>query len=268
MTRMPTLFVSHGAPTFATEPGRAGPLLRALAKGLPKPRAIVLLSPHWMTHEVEVSTSPSPETIHDFGGFPAELYTIQYPAPGQPEVAERALELLRADGWAASANAQRGLDHGAWVPARHMYPEADVPLVQVSMPRALDAQGAVRLGRALAPLANEGVLILGSGSLTHNLYEFRANAGSDAAPYAVEFVEWARAAVRGRDEAALANYLHAAPNAQRAHPTPDHYLPLPFAFGASQAGADVKVLDGGILYGMLAMESYLFVPPSAVAQGA
>jgi 4,5-DOPA dioxygenase extradiol len=258
MSRLPSIFVSHGAPTFATEPGRAGPLLRETAQALPRPKAVLILSPHWITRDVEVSTATAPETIHDFGGFPDELYQIQYPAPGSPEVAARALELLRAAGWTARANPSRGLDHGAWVPVRHMYPDADVPVVQVSMPHTLDGESALALGRALAPLADESVLIVGSGSLTHNLYEIRGGTATEAAPDAVGFVDWARKAVREPDGSSLAHYLEAAPHARRAHPTPDHYLPLPFAYGAAPAAADVKVLDGGILYGMLAMESYVF----------
>ena len=258
MNRMPSLFVSHGAPTFAIEPAQAGPLLNQLGRDLPRPRAIVVLSPHWVTPGVRVGTAAAPETIHDFGGFPAELYKIQYPAPGSPEVAARALELLNAAGWNATADAQRGLDHGAWVPVRHLYPDADVPVLQVSMPRNLDAAGAVRLGRTLAPLVDEGVLLLGSSSITHNLYEFRQEIDAKGAAYASEFVDWARAAVRGHDEAALVDYLRSAPHAQRAHPTPDHYLPLPFAFGAAANDANVRVLDGGMTYGVLAMDSYLF----------
>ena len=128
------------------------------------------------------------------------------------------------------------------------------------MPRTLDAAGAVRLGRTLAPLAAEGVLLLGSGSITHNLHEFRQQVGAESASYAVEFVEWARAALQRGDEAGLANYLTVAPHAQRAHPTSDHYLPLPFAFGAAAPGAPVRVLDGGMTYGTLAMDAYLFGP--------
>ncbi|TFY99397.1 dioxygenase [Ramlibacter henchirensis] len=265
MARMPTLFVSHGAPTFAIEPHLAGPLLRRLGEQLPRPRAILVFSPHWMTSDVRVTTTASPDTIHDFGGFPAELYRIQYPAPGAPDVAARALEMLRADGWSASADEHRGLDHGAWVPVRHLFPGADVPVLQVSMPRTLDAEGAVRLGRTLAPLADEGVLILGSGSITHNLYEFRQDIGAAGGAYANEFVDWARDAVRRHDEKALVHYLDIAPHAQRAHPTPDHYLPLPFAFGAATAGAPVQVIDGGMTYGVLAMDAYVF---GALPQGA
>jgi 4,5-DOPA dioxygenase extradiol len=258
MARMPSLFISHGSPMFAVEPGEAGPKLRALAQQLPKPRAVLVLSPHWMTPNVRVSTTATPETIHDFGGFPEVLYTIQYPAPGSPDVAARALELLQAAGWDATADERRGLDHGAWVPVRHLFPDADVPVVQVSMPRDLDAAAAVRLGRALAPLADEGVLIVGSGSITHNLFEFRQNLGPDGGAYAVEFVDWARQAVQTHDEQALVDYLRSAPHARRAHPTPDHYLPLPFAFGAADAAAPVLVIDGGMTYGTLAMDAYAF----------
>jgi 4,5-DOPA dioxygenase extradiol len=256
--RLPALFISHGSPMFATEPGQAGPQLRALAQALPPPRAVLVLSPHWITREVMVGSAPQPETIHDFGGFPAELYRIEYPAAGAPEVASRALELLQAAGWSARADPQRGLDHGAWVPVRHMYPDASVPVLQVSMPQALDAASAVRLGRALAPLAGQGVLIVGSGSITHNLYEFRREVGAPAAGYATEFVAWARNSVMQHDEAALVDYLNAAPHGARAHPTPDHYLPLPFAFGAADPGAPVQVIDGGMTYGMLAMDAYVF----------
>ena len=262
MARMPTLFVSHGAPTFATEPHLAGPLLARLGRELPRPQAVLVMSPHWVTPDVRVTSSLEPETIHDFGGFAPELYEIQYPAPGAPEVAARALQLLRADHRTAGADEHRGLDHGAWVPVRHMYPEADVPVVQVSMTRHLDAQGALRMGRALAPLADEGVLIIGSGSITHNLYEFRQDIGAAGAGYATEFVAWARDAVRRHDEQALVNYLEVAPHAQRAHPTPDHYLPLPFAFGAAAPDAPVRVIDGGMTYGVLAMDAYLFGSPA------
>lgn len=258
MSRLPVLFVSHGSPTFAIEPGEAGPQLRALGERLPRPKAVLVFSPHWMTRNVQVTTTEAPETVHDFGGFPAELYRIQYPAPGSPQLAQRALDLLNAAGWNATADATRGLDHGAWVPVRHIFPAADVPVVQVSMPVTLDAAGAMRLGRALAPLADEGVLIVGSGSITHNLYEFRRDLGPNGAGYAYEFVDWARDAVQRHDEAAIVDYLESAPHAQRAHPTPDHYLPLPFALGAADADGPVDVIDGGMTFGTLAMDAYLF----------
>lgn len=255
---MPSLFVSHGAPTFAIEPGLAGPQLQGLGARLPRPKAVLVMSPHWITPGVQVSTSAAPETVHDFGGFPSELYTLQYPAPGSPEVGRRALELLNAEGWNAVEAPHQGLDHGAWVPVRHLYPDATIPVLQVSMPRGLDAAGAVRMGRALAPLADEGVLVVGSGSITHNLYEVKWEPAPTAEAYATEFTDWARSAVQRRDETGLVNYLSVAPHARRAHPTPDHYLPLPFAFGASAPDAVTRVIDGGTTHGVLAMDAYLF----------
>lgn len=262
MSRLPAVFVSHGSPMFAVEPGQAGPALAQLGRDLPRPRAVLVLSPHWMTPGVRVTAATAPGTIHDFGGFPPELYAIEYPAPGAPDVAQRALELLRAAGWQAAADPQRGLDHGAWVPVRHLYPAADVPVVQVSMPGDLDAAGAVRLGRTLAPLAGEGVLLVGSGSITHNLFEVFRAPGADGA-YAQQFVAWARGAVTRHDEQALVDYLRTAPHAKRAHPTAEHYLPLPFAFGAAAPGAPVRVIDGGMTHGVLAMDAYVFGEPAA-----
>jgi 4,5-DOPA dioxygenase extradiol len=259
MDRLPSLFISHGSPMFAVEPGQAGPLLAQLGRELPRPEAVLVLSPHWITRGVRVATTAAPETIHDFGGFPQQLYAIEYPAPGSPTVAMRALELLNADGWQAQPDNEWGLDHGAWVPVRHLYPDADVPVFQVSMPHTLTGESAVKLGRALAPLASEGVLIIGSGSITHNLREiFSGAADTEGARYAQEFVDWARTAVKNHDEHALANYLESAPHARRAHPTPDHYLPLPFAFGASDRNAPVTVIDGGMTSGVLAMDAYVF----------
>jgi 4,5-DOPA dioxygenase extradiol len=257
MTTLPSLFISHGAPTFAIEPGLAGAQLRALGRALGKPKAVVVVSPHWMTRGVEITAAAQPETVHDFGGFPRELYALRYPAPGAPELAARAQEVLRAAGIAASLDPRRGLDHGAWVPLLHLFPDADVPVVQVSLPFGTDDAGAFALGRALAPLAGEGVLVVGSGSLTHNLYEFRMGDAEEAA-YAREFSEWVRQAVLDGDTARLRQTLARAPHAARAHPTTEHFLPLLVAAGAARAAAPATVLDGGIRHGVLAMESYVF----------
>lgn len=271
MTSFPSVFISHGAPTFAIEPGLAGAQLRALGLALGKPRGIVVVSPHWMTRGVEVTASAMPQTIHDFGGFPAALYRIQYPAPGAPELATRAAQLLQKLGKPVSLNPTRGLDHGAWVPLLHMVPGADVPVVQVSLPHDSDEAQAFALGRALAPLAEEGVLVIGSGSLTHNLYEFRSGEVA-AADYAVEFTHWIRAAVQRGDSDALLHAMEKAPHARRAHPTSDHFLPLLVAAGAATETGLSTVLDGGIRHGVLAMESYVFgqsvdLPVLQAAQG-
>jgi 4,5-DOPA dioxygenase extradiol len=257
VNRFPSLFVSHGAPTFALEPGLAGPQLAQLGRTLARPRAVLVVSPHWMTRTVAVATAARPKTIHDFGGFPSELYQIQYPAPGHPEVAQAAADLLAVAGHRVTVDPQRGLDHGTWVPLRHMFPAADVPVFQVSMPASLDAASAWQLGAALAPLSVEGVLIVGSGSLTHNLYEFRQGHDHDEA-YASEFVDWVRSAVVARDQDLLVHALARAPHAQRAHPTTEHFLPLLVAAGAAATDAPVTVLPGGITHGVLSMESYLF----------
>lgn len=257
MNRLPTLFVSHGAPTDALAPGIAGPQLKAAALQLPRPRAVLVVSPHWTTRDVRVSTATRPATIHDFGGFDPALYDLQYPAPGHPERAARAVALLRAAGWQTAADDRRGLDHGTWVPLRYLYPDADVPVFQVSMPADLHAEGAVAFGRALAPLADEGVLIVGSGSLTHNLYEFR-HGQTDEAPYAHAFAGWIREAVQKGDGQRLVRALDLAPHAKRAHPTSEHFLPLLVAFGAARATLPVTVLPGGMTHGVLSMESYVF----------
>lgn len=257
MTTMPTVFVSHGAPTFAIEPGLAGGQLRALGRALGSPKAIVVVSPHWMTRGVEITATPNPDTVHDFGGFPRALYAIQYPAPGSPELAARTQQVLKSRGVTASLDAQRGLDHGAWVPLLHMDPDADVPAVQVSIPFDTDEAEAPELGRALAPLAAEGVLIVGSGSLTHNLYEFRMGDAKEAS-YAREFSEWIRDAVTRGDTHRLEQALKQAPHAERAHPTTEHFLPLLVAAGAASDATPSTVLDGGIRHGVLAMESYVF----------
>ncbi|PWF24626.1 dioxygenase [Corticimicrobacter populi] len=255
--RMPVLFVSHGAPTFALEPGLAGPELTRLGQQLPEPRAIVVISAHWMTRgTVGVTTSAQPATIHDFGGFPAPLYALQYPAAGAPEIAARTLELLQQAGWPTTPDASRGLDHGAWVPLMHLYPDARIPVVQVSLPYPCDADTALRLGKSLAPLRDEGVLLIGSGSLTHNLYEIR-HPGSDASEYVREFTDWTRRQVDAHDISALLGYRRLAPAAERAHPTEEHFLPLLVAAGATGDEEPTTIIDGGVDYGVLAMDTYV-----------
>jgi len=257
MSRLPSLFVSHGAPTFALDPGLAGPRLTALGRSLPRPQAVLVVSPHWTTAAPRVSVAAQPDTIHDFGGFDPALYRLSYPAPGHAGLARRAVELLRDAGWSAQTDERHGLDHGAWVPMGYLFPDADVPVFQVSLPARLDAQAAWAFGQALGPLADEGVLIVGSGSLTHNLYEFRSGHGLDVA-YAAEFAAWVREAVERGDSARLVRALDDAPHAVRAHPTPEHFWPLLVAAGAASAPLPVQVIEGGIAHGVLSMDSFVF----------
>ncbi len=260
-TQAPVHFISHGAPTFAIEPGVLGPQLQALGQQLAGIKAVLVVSPHWQTRAVQVMTTPQPETVHDFGGFPSALYDLQYPAPGAPALAQEAVRLLAAAGFSPGVDARRGLDHGAWVPLYHLLPEARVPVFQVSMPVALTTAQAVALGRALAPLRAQGVLIIGSGSMTHNLYEFRQGTTRPEA-YAEEFAAWVRTAVLAHAVQPLIAYRAEAPHAVRAHPTEEHFLPLLVALGAQQEGDALQVLDGGgILHGMLSMESYVWGMP-------
>jgi len=256
MSRLPTVFVSHGAPTFALDGGRAAAELATLGRTLPRPEAVLVVSPHWMTAQPRVSLSDRPQTIHDFGGFDPALYRIAYPAAGHPSLARRALDVLQAAGWPAQADERRGLDHGAWVPLLHMYPEADVPVFQVSLPSGLDSASAWSFGETLAPLSEQGVLVIGSGSLTHNLREFRQGHAHDE-PYVHEFGAWVREAAEQGDAERLRRVLTDAPHAARAHPTPEHFWPLLVAAGASQARPG-HTLEGGITHGVLSMDSFVF----------
>lgn len=257
MNILPSLFVSHGAPTFALEPGLAGPRLRALGEALPRPRAILIISPHWMTRDLRITGNAAPETIHDFGGFAPALYRLQYPAAGHPALASELAELLTEAGWPASLDLQRGLDHGAWVPLLHLYPQADIPVLQLSMPTDLEPESAYALGQALAPLSNQGILVIGSGSLTHNLYEALGHSPGDA-EYASEFSAWVRNAVHNGQHQQLKQTLTLAPHASRAHPTSEHFLPLLVALGAAHGRTDATVLEGGLDYGVLSMDSFVF----------
>lgn len=253
MTNAPSLFISHGSPMFALQPGMLGPKLAQLGRELSGIAAILVVSPHWQTQDVRVMTTMQPETIHDFGGFPAGLYHLRYQPAGHPELANEAARLLRTAGFVVHLDEKRGLDHGAWVPLRHLRPAADIPVFQVSMPLNLTSAEALRLGAALAPLRAQGVLIIGSGSLTHNLYEFRQDVRDPE--YAQAFANWVRSAVERRDVESLVHYRELAPQAQRAHPTEEHFLPLIVALGAGNTPA--QWIEGGMTDGILSMDSFV-----------
>jgi 4,5-DOPA dioxygenase extradiol len=269
---LPTVFISHGSPMHAVAAGRAGEAWSSLGRRLPRPRAVLVASAHWETELPMVGTARQPETIHDFGGFPQELYRIRYPAPGAPDIAQRAIELLNAAGMPATPNGCRGLDHGAWVPLRRLFPDADVPVAQVSIQPSLDASHHLRVGAALAPLVADGVLILASGHMTHNLREWIADARRrgamtiderDPEDYVREFTAWIDDALRRGDRDALARWAEAAPHARRAHPTPEHFLPLMVAVGAAGDAPGVEHIDAGVDSGVLAMDAYLLWPRAA-----
>ena len=261
MTPLPTLFLSHGSPMHAVTPGAAGKAWQALGHTLPRPRAILIASAHWETSVPMLTGNPQPQTIHDFGGFPADLYALRYPAPGAPGIAAGAVALLKHAGITAGIDGCRGLDHGAWVPLLHMYPDHDVPVVQLSLQPELGTARHVELGRALAPLAADGVLIVGSGHTTHNLRDWMGNARrTEPLRYAQAFADWLDARLNAHDTAALIDYRARAPDAVRAHPSEEHFLPLHVAWGAAGDHARVERVVTGFEAGALAMDSWLFHP--------
>jgi len=252
----PSLFISHGSPMLALEPGESGPALTRLAAEMPRPRAIVIVSAHWESTDLLVNANPQPETWHDFGGFPAALFAMQYPAVGLPELSAEVVELLEAAGLPANTTTQRPFDHGVWVPLSLMYPNADIPIVQVSLPSRAGPALQTRVGHALASLRGQGVLIIGSGSITHNLGELDWHAGPESVePWAKAFRDWMIEKLASNDEAALHDYRAQAPNAVRNHPSDEHLLPLYFARGA---GGEFSVAHEGFTMGALGMDIYRF----------
>ncbi|MBD9606460.1 4,5-DOPA dioxygenase extradiol [Pseudomonas sp. PvR086] len=252
----PSLYISHGSPMLALEPGASGPALANLAATMPKPKAIVIVSAHWESSELLVGGNPQPETWHDFGGFPRALFEVQYPAPGSPQLATEVVELLKTDGLPARIDAKRPFDHGVWVPLSLMYPQADVPVVQVSLPTRGGPALQTRVGHALASLRERGVLLIGSGSITHNLRELDWHAGPESVePWAKAFRDWMIEKLEANDEAALHDYRQQAPNAVRNHPSDEHLLPLYFA---RAAGGEFSIVHQGFTMGALGMDIYRF----------
>ena len=257
--RQPALFVSHGSPTLPLEQSAATDFLRQLGPSLGRPEAILVVSAHWDTARPAVSAAGQPETIYDFYGFPPELYRLRYPAPGAPKLAERVAGLLEAGGLSAQVDPERGLDHGAWTPLMLMYPQADIPVTQLSIQSRLGPAHHVRLGEALRPLREEGVLIFASGGATHNLRELRHQRGNpEPQPWVVEFNEWLARAVLSQNTGDLVGYREKAPHAVRNHPTDEHLIPLFVALGAGGTGAATRRLHSSISSGVISMDAYRF----------
>lgn len=259
---LPTLFLSHGAPSLALTDAPARRFLKELpARLAAKPKAIVMVSAHWETDRPVVNAVTVNDTIHDFGGFSRELHEIRYPAPGSPALAGRVGDLLTTAGLACDVDRRRGLDHGAWVPLVLMYPLADVPVVQLSVQTALGPAHHLDLGRALAPLRHEGVLVIGSGSFTHDLSEFKANRDASAGPdpaWVTGFADWFDRALCDGRTADMLDYRRLAPYASRNHPTEEHLLPLYVAQGAAGERPGVTRLHASTTHGVLRMDVYAF----------
>jgi 4,5-DOPA dioxygenase extradiol len=256
--RMPVVFVSHGAPDALLKATDAVACWREIGRQLPAPRSILAVSAHWEARQPTASLSGAPDTIHDFAGFAPELFRMQYPAPGAPAVAERAVALLTAAGMGADLHPNRGLDHGTWVPLSAMYPQANVPVTQLALIRNGNPASHFALGRALAPLRDEGVLILASGSITHNFAWLDWHATGDQAPLpqAEVFTNWVAERLLARDVSGMLAY-RSAPFGADAHPTEEHFLPLFVALGAANGDAPMRY-QPHFTYGAIAMDAYVW----------
>ncbi|MDP2621649.1 MAG: class III extradiol ring-cleavage dioxygenase [Hyphomicrobiales bacterium] len=261
MTEFPTLFVSHGAPNMILHNVPARDFLSRYGDELGRPEAVLVVSAHFETSAPALTTDPNPKMIYDFTGFEPELYEMTYPAPGAPDLAGRAADLLAAAGFPAVPARNRGFDHGAWVPLKLLYPKADVPVVELSVQPRRDAEHHVRVGRAIAPLRRDGVLIVGSGVLTHNLGEMRRGEYAEDAPapdWVVAFGDWMHEKIEAGAIDELAAYRDKAPHAEKNHPTEEHILPLFTALGAAGVAARGKRVHSSHSLGVLQMDAYAF----------
>lgn len=259
-SKLPVLFITHGSPMLAVDPGKTGPALTQLGEQLAKLpiKAILVVSAHWLSYTNPYLTAGDHEldTLHDFGGFPHSLYKLTYPASGSEKITQLIQTTLKENGFLAQLDVKRGLDHGAWVPLRYLFPHAPCPVVQLSLPWPLDAKKAIEFGSALKALREQGILIITSGSMTHNLYDVSDD--ESAAPYILPFVDWMRDKLTQRDKSALENYRTLAPYAVQAHPTEEHLFPLMVAFGATDPDDKLQEIFPEITYHALAMDHYIW----------
>lgn len=255
---IPSLFISHGAPTLPLDDCPARAFLSGLGNTLPKPAAILAISAHWDTEMPAVNRVEINDTIHDFYGFPGALYHMRYPAPGSAELAARTISALEQAGFRATTDNERGLDHGAWVPLLLMYPEHNIPVVQLSIQSRLGPAHHLQLGRAIAGLRGD-YFILCTGSFTHNLRLMdRSAVDAPEQPWVRDFSAWIHAALVEHRTQDLINYRRLAPFAVQAHPEDDHFLPLFVALGAGGDGAPVRRLHSSTTFGTLRMDAYAF----------
>lgn len=249
--RHPALFIGHGSPMNAIEENAYSSCWRQLGRELPTPRAILCVSAHWETSGTKVTSMAQPRTIHDFYAFPPQLYAMNYPAPGSPELAARVVELLGADN--VALDGEWGLDHGTWAVLCHLYPQANIPVVQLSLDRSKSAAEHYALAQRLAPLRDEGVLILGSGNLVHNLGRLRWDDGAAPYPWATEFDRQAAALISAGDHAALIDYPRLGEAARLAIPTAEHYLPLLYTLAQQQPGEAASFFAAEVVLGSISM---------------
>ena len=247
---VPSLFICHGSPMLALEETEYTRFLAETGQRI-RPKAIVIFSAHWEERKTTVSFAAGRlDTIYDFGGFSEELYRLTYPAQGSPELAEKVEERFRAQGIETLRDERRGLDHGSWIILRHMYPDADIPVVSVSVNPFLSPEEQLKIGEALKGLGSENILVVGSGATVHNFNEIRFNS-RHAEPWAVEFDNWLADKIVNRDTGALLHYERLAPHARRAVPRAEHFIPVLHAYGSSKEEAPPKIAFSGYQYGWL-----------------
>lgn len=259
MLSLPTIFISHGAPTIALESTPASLFLQELGSKLPRPQAILTISAHWTTAQPQVSLSAQPKTIHDFGGFPQALYEMQYAAPGAPALALRAAALLQQAGIACTPVPERGYDHGVWIPLQLMYPAADIPIAQLSCQPATSPAEHFKIGQALKILRDEGVLIIASGTAVHNLGTIGFY--PDPPAWAVKFEQWLHDEIVSGETRNLLQYRSLVPEGAMAHPSTEHFQPIFVALGAASnhdGRFHGSVLHRSWAYGSLSMAAYAF----------
>ncbi|ELS31085.1 MULTISPECIES: DODA-type extradiol aromatic ring-opening family dioxygenase [Pseudanabaena] len=255
---LPAIFISHGAPDLPIRGGEVSDFLRSLHRQFPKPKAILVVSAHWHSDPIMVSAAKFPKTIYDFSGFSEQLYQLSYPARGIPELSDRIVDLLGRSGIPCNIHPTRGLDHGAWTPLILTYPEADIPVTQLSIEYQNDPLYHWQVGQALEPLRHEGVLILGSGGITHNLYAFNVNYDATPLDWVQEFDMWIAKTIAEGSWDDLINYRRLAPYASKNHPTDEHLLPLFVALGAGGANVKGMQLHSSYAFGAFSMAAYAF----------
>jgi 4,5-DOPA dioxygenase extradiol len=257
VTRLDPLFLSHGSPMLALDAGADGRFWEQLGASLPRPKSVLAVSAHWATLAPAVSAAPAPETIYDFYGFPEPLYRIRYPTAGAPDLALRVASLLAEAHIPHAVDPARGLDHGAWVPLKSLYP-AGIPVASLSVQPRSDAAFHCKVGRALAPLADEGVLVLGTGGAVHNLREMSRDDDEPVPAWAHDFDAWLAATLEAGNESELLDWTRRAPDPRRAHPSPEHFYPLFVAYGAAGPGARGIRIHQGFTLGSMSMACYRF----------
>lgn len=256
--RMPVLFIGHGSPMNAVSENSYTEMLSELGGKLPTPKSIVVISAHWMTEGTAITHMSRPKTIHDFYGFPKALFDVQYPAPGSPETAEKVQSLLTTSPKLYLDDNQWGLDHGTWAVLKHMYPNANIPVMQLSLNHRATPEQHFKIGQELSALRDQGVLILGSGNIVHNLRMINWDETAPAHSWALEFDAWTKSALERRDFKSLLNHALDSQVGKLSIPTPEHYLPMHYILGAANSKDELKFEYEEMQNGSLSMRSFSF----------